>query len=469
MVVGASSTEVETVVIGAGPGGYVAAIRAATLGQKVILVERGQIGGVCLNVGCIPSKALLHVAHRFRQAHETTPFGLKPGGAKLNFAAAQKWKTEKVVGRLTGGIAVLLKKHHVEIIRGSASFLDNETLNVTTDDGYQLLRFENCIIATGSRPVELPFAKFGGRIVDSTGALDLKKIPGKLIVLGGGVIGMEIGSLYQNLGARVVVVEGLDHVLNGFDAEMVSPVVDDFLRDGGQIFTSATAKKVKEADKQVSLTFETGGRSQTVTGDYLLVAVGRRPNTDDLGLNNTDVKIDQRGFIAVDEQMRTNVPHIFAIGDVVPGPMLAHKASFQAKVAAAAISGAENGTDLHLALPAVAYTNLELATVGETLDSIKEKNLDVQITKFPFGANGRALTMDNARGFLRLINNRPTGAILGAQIVGDGAADLIASLSLAIENGLTTRDLALTIQPHPTLAEIIVDAAELADGRPIHL
>lgn len=469
MVVGAQAREIDTVVIGSGPGGYVAAIRAAELGQKVTIIEKDNIGGVCLNIGCIPSKALIHVGHEYHSTQATNPYGLKIPAATLDWNKTQDWKQTKVVNQLTGGVEMLLKKHKVEIIHGEASFNDNETLNVLEGEGHELLQFNNAIIATGSRPVEIPAFKFGGRIVDSTGALSLPEVPKHLIVIGGGVIGSELGGAYQNLGAKVTIIEGLPQTLNGFDKELIRPIITDFEKRGGEIFTGAMAKSAAQTDKDVTLTFDVNGEEKTVTGDYLLVSVGRRPNTDALGLNNTDVKVTDRGLIEVDEAKRTSVAHIYAIGDIVAGPALAHKASFEGKVAAAAISGSDNAIDLHYAMPAVAYTNIEVATVGETPVSVKENQLDASIVKFPFAANGRALSMDEGVGFVRMITDKTTKAVIGSQIVGPGASDLISELSLAIENGLTSEDISLTIHPHPSLGEAIMDTAELADGLPIHV
>lgn len=472
MVVGAQATEVDLVVIGSGPGGYVAAIRAAELGKKVTIIEKDNVGGVCLNIGCIPSKALINIGHHYQESLEEekgkNPFGLSVGNVKLNWESAQKWKQDKVVNQLTGGVKMLLKKHKVDVIQGTAEFIDNNTINVEQEDGFQLLQFNDVIISTGSRPIEIPSFPFGGRIIDSTGALSLPEVPKHLIIVGGGVIGSELGGAYRMLGSKITIVEGLDHILNGFDKEMSDIIANRVKSAGSEIFTSAMAKSATQTDKDVTLTFEVDGKEQTVTGDYLLVSVGRRPNTDLIGLNNTDVKLTDRGLIEVDDSYATNVPHIYAIGDVVPGPMLAHKASFQAKVAAAAIAGAEDDVDLHVALPAVAYTTTELATVGETPESVKDRK-DVKISKFPFAANGRAISMNDTTGFLRLITETKEGALIGAQIVGPGASDLISGLSLAIENGLTSKDISLTIQPHPTLGEAIMDTAELADGLPIHV
>lgn len=469
MVVGAQARDIDTVIIGSGPGGYVAAIRAAELGQKVTLVERDNIGGVCLNIGCIPSKALINVGHHYREAISDTPFGLKTTETSLDWSKTQDWKQNTVVHALTSGVEMLLKKHQVEIIKGEATFNDNETINVVQEDGHELFQFNNAIIATGSRPVEIPGFVFSGRIIDSTGALSLQEIPKKLIIVGGGVIGSELGGVYANLGTKVTIIEGLDHTLNGFDKEMTKPVLDDFKKQGGEIITSATAKSAVQTDDSVTLTYEVAGESQTVTGDYLLVAVGRHANTDNLGLNNTDVKLTDHGLIEIADNMQTSVPHIYAVGDITAGPQLAHKASFQGKIAAAAISGDKQARDLHYSLPAVAYTHFELATTGETPETAKSANLDVNIAKFPFAANGRAISMNDTVGFIRLISDKSTRALLGAQIVGPSASDLISELSLAIENGLTTTDISLTIHPHPTLGEAIMDTAELADGLPIHI
>ncbi|GMA69169.1 dihydrolipoyl dehydrogenase [Leuconostoc litchii] len=469
MVVGAQARDVDTVVIGSGPGGYVAAIRAAELGQSVVIVERDQIGGVCLNVGCIPSKALINVGHRYREATENTPFGLSSTDTTLDWQQAQQWKQNKVVHTLTSGVEMLLKKHHIEIVRGDAVFNDNQTLNILQDDGHELLQFNNAIIATGSRPAEIPTMPFKGRVIDSTGALNLTKIPKRLIIVGGGVIGSEIGGAYANLGTEVTIVEGLDHTLNGFDAEMTKPVLDDFTEHGGTIITSATAKKATQTAKDVTLTYEVDGKEQDIIGDYLLVAVGRRVNTDSIGLNNTDIKVTDRGLIETNNQMQTSVSHIYAIGDVVAGPQLAHKASFEGKIAASAISEDPQAHDLHYSLPSVAYTQYELATTGETPETVKDNHLDAKISKFPFAANGRAISMDQAVGFVRLISDKKTNALIGGQIVGSTASDLISELSLAIENGLTIQDISLTIHPHPTFGEAIMDTAELADGLPIHI
>ena len=468
MVVGAQTQAVDTLVIGSGPGGYVAAIRAAELGQKVAIVEKNQIGGVCLNVGCIPSKALIGVGHAYHAATHDTPFGLTVDDPELDWQKAQSWKQNEVVNTLTTGVKMLLKKHQVEIYKGEARFADDKVVNVMTDDSSTLLEFNHAILATGSRPVEIPGFTFEGRIIDSTAALSLPEIPETLTIIGGGVIGSELAGVYSNLGTKVTIIEGLPQILNGFDKEMIQPVLSHFEKNQVKIVTNAQAKSSQQDDDGVTVTYEVDGESATVRSDYVLVSVGRRPNTDEIGLNATDVKLTDRGLVVVNDQQQTTAPHIYAIGDIVAGPALAHKASFEAKVAAAAISGQDITNDA-IAMPSVAYTDPELATVGETLMSIKDKNLDAKVSKFPFAANGRAITMHQTEGFIRLITDKETDILLGAQIVGPNASDLINEMSLAIENGLRAEDISLTIHPHPTLGEAIMDTAELADGLPIHI
>lgn len=468
MVVGAQTQAVDTLVIGSGPGGYVAAIRAAELGQKVAIVEKNQIGGVCLNVGCIPSKALIGIGHAYHAATHDTPFGLTVDDPELDWQKAQSWKQNEVVNTLTTGVKMLLKKHQVEIYKGEAHFADDKVVNVMTDDSSTLLEFNHAILATGSRPVEIPGFTFEGRIIDSTAALSLPEIPETLTIIGGGVIGSELAGVYSNLGTKVTIIEGLPQILNGFDKEMIQPVLSHFEKNQVKIVTNAQAKSSQQDDDGVTVTYEVDGESATVRSDYVLVSVGRRPNTDEIGLNATDVKLTDRGLVVVNDQQQTTAPHIYAIGDIVAGPALAHKASFEAKVAAAAISGQDITNDA-IAMPSVAYTDPELATVGETLMSIKDKNLDAKVSKFPFAANGRAITMHQTDGFIRLITDKETDILLGAQIVGPNASDLINEMSLAIENGLRAEDISLTIHPHPTLGEAIMDTAELADGLPIHI
>ncbi len=468
MVVGDFSLELDTVVIGSGPGGYVAAIRAAQLGQKVAIIEKDDIGGTCLNVGCIPSKALITAGHRYQDALDSSTFGISTEGVKLDFKKTQKWKDEKVVSQLTKGVEGLLKKNGVEIIKGAAYFNDAEHLRVLSDDAAQSYSFKNAIIATGSRPIEIKGFKFGGRIIDSTGALALQEVPKRLVVIGGGYIGSELAGAYANLGSEVTILEGLPSILANFDADMVRLVTTAFKKKNVKIVTEAMAKKAVDNGDDVTITYEAKGKEETVTADYVLVSVGRRANTDDMGLESTGVKMLDKGLIEVDKQGRTSVPSIFAIGDIVPGLALAHKASYEAKIAAAAISGKPAEVD-YVAMPAVSFTDPEIASVGLTEREAKEQGLDVTVAKFPYAANGRALSLDAGSGFVRLVADKATGLLLGAQVAGVSASDVIAELTLAIEARMAIEDISLTIHSHPSLGEIVMDAAELAEGLPIHV
>ena len=425
MVVGDFAIELDTVVIGAGPGGYVAAIRAAEMGQKVAIIEREYIGGVCLNVGCIPSKALIAAGHHYQEAQDSSTFGVTAKGVELDFAKTQDWKDNTVVKSLTGGVGMLLKKHKVEIIEG-------------------------------------------GRVLDSTGGLNLKEVPKKFVIIGGGVIGAELGGAYANLGSEVTILEGSPSILPTYEKDMVKVVTDDFKKKNVTIVTSAMAKEAVDNGDSVTVKYEVNGKEESVEADYVMVTVGRRPNTDDLGLEQAGVEIGERGLIPVDNQGRTNVKNIFAIGDIVPGAALAHKASYEAKIAAEAISGKKVAVD-YKAMPAVAFTDPELASVGMTVAEAKEAGIEAKGYKFPFAGNGRAISLDKTEGFMRLVTTVEDNVIIGAQIAGVGASDMISELALAIESGMNAEDIALTIHPHPSLGEITMDTAELALGLPIHI
>lgn len=469
MVVGDLALELETVVIGSGPGGYVAAIRAAQTGQKVAIIERGDIGGVCLNVGCIPSKALINAGHRYQEAKNSATFGVITKEVELDFAQTQKWKDEQVVNTLTKGVEMLLKKNKVEIIKGEAFFNDSNQLRVIDGDDAQSYTFKNAIVATGSRPIEIPGFKFGGRILDSTGALNLPEVPKKMVVIGGGYIGSELAGVYANLGTELTILEGLPTILAAFDKDMVKLVEDNFKNKNVNIVTNAMAKSAKEVDNGVVVTYEVDGKTETIEADYVLVTVGRRPNTDDLGLESAGVELDDRGLVKVDEQSRSvSQKNIYAIGDIVAGPPLAHKASYEAKIAAEAIAGKNVAID-YIAIPAVCFTDPELASVGLTEKDAKEQGLTVKVSKFPFGANGRALSLDQTEGFVRLVTDKESGLILGGQVAGVGASDIIAEIALAVEARMNIEDLSLTIHAHPTLSETIMDASELSLGLPIHI
>ncbi|WP_282140170.1 dihydrolipoyl dehydrogenase [Cytobacillus oceanisediminis] len=467
MVVGDFPIETDTIVIGAGPGGYVAAIRAAQLGQKVTIVEKANMGGVCLNVGCIPSKALIAAGHRYENAKHSDVMGITAENVKVDFTKVQEFKSG-VVNKLTGGVEGLLKGNKVDIVRGEAYFVDANTLRVMDDNSAQTYTFKNAIIATGSRPIELPTFKFSKRVLDSTGALALQEIPEKIVVIGGGVIGIELGGAYANFGSQVTVLEGADDILVGFEKQMTSLVKRNLKKKGVEFITKALAKGVEENENGVTVKFEEKGEEKTLDADYVFVMVGRRPNTDELGLEQAGIKMTERGVIEIDKQCRTNVSNIYAIGDIVAGPQLAHKASYEGKIAAEAIAGHNAEID-YLAIPAVVFSEPELASVGYTEQQAKEEGIEVTAAKFPFAANGRALALDSTDGFLKLVTRKEDGLVIGAQIAGASASDMIAELGLAIEAGMTAEDLAMTIHAHPTLGEITMEAAEVAIGSPIHI
>lgn len=467
MVVGDFAIELDTVVIGAGPGGYVAAIRAAQLGQKVAIVEREYIGGVCLNVGCIPSKALISAGHHFQESLDSTMFGVTAENVSLDFTKTQEWKDNGVVNKLTSGISMLLKKNKVEVLEGEAFFVDDHTLRVMHPDSAQTYSFNNAIIATGSRPIEIKGFKFGGRVLDSTGGLNLKEVPKKFVIIGGGVIGAELGGAYANLGSEVTILEGSPQILPTYEKDMVKLVETEFKNKGIQVVTKAMAKEAVDNGDSVTVKYEVDGKEESVTADYVMVTVGRRPNTNDMGLEQAGVEIGERGLITVDKQGRTNVKNIFAIGDIVPGAALAHKASYEAKIAAEAISGKKVAVD-YKAMPAVAFTDPELATVGMTIAEAKDAGLEAKAFKFPFAGNGRALSLGKTEGFIRLVTMVEDNVLIGAQIAGVSASDIVSELALAIESGMNAEDISLTIHPHPSLGEIVMDASELALGLPIH-
>ncbi|WP_409305266.1 dihydrolipoyl dehydrogenase [Peribacillus sp. SCS-155] len=467
MVVGDFPIETDTIVIGAGPGGYVAAIRAAQLGQKVTIVEKGTVGGVCLNVGCIPSKALISAGHRFHEAQHSEDMGITAENVKLDFSKVQAFK-DSVVKKLTGGVEGLLKGNKVNIVSGEAYFVDANTLRVMSETSAQTYTFKNAIIATGSTPIELPAFKYTKRVINSTGALALEEVPASMVVIGGGYIGTELGGAYANFGTKVTILEGADTILAGFEKQMSTLVNRNLKKKDVEIVTKALAKGVEETENGVVVTYEANGQEQKVEADYVLVTVGRRPNTVELGLEQVGVKMTDRGVIEIDKQCRTSVSNIYAIGDIVAGPPLAHKASYEGKIAAEAIAGHSSEID-YLGIPAVVFSEPELASVGYSEQQAKEEGIEVKAAKFPFAANGRALSLNAAEGFMKLITRKEDGLVIGAQIAGPGASDMIAELGLAIEAGMTAEDIAMTIHAHPTLGEITMEAAEVALGNPIHI
>ncbi|NLI68161.1 MAG: dihydrolipoyl dehydrogenase [Bacilli bacterium] len=467
MVVGDFPVEVDTLVVGAGPGGYVAAIRAAQLGQKVTIVDKGPLGGTCLNVGCIPSKALIQAGHLVENARGNEEMGITTENVKVDFEKVQTWK-DGIVKRLTSGVESLLKGNKVDIVKGEVYFIDKNSVRVIDGDNSQTYKFNNCIIATGSTPIEIPSFPFSERVLDSTGALNLKEIPKSMVVIGGGYIGTELSGAYANFGTKITIIEGEKEILNTFDKSMTAVVKRRLKKKNVDIVTNAMAKSVEEKDDGVVVTYEVNGEEKTVEADYVLVTVGRRPNTKDIGLEQIGVEMDERGLIKIDKQCRTNIPNIYAIGDIVAGPPLAHKASYEGKVAAEAISGKKSEID-YIGMPAVVFSDPEMASVGYTEQEAKEAGIEVKVAKFPFAANGRALSLNETDGSLKLITRKEDGLVIGGQIVGPNASDLVAEIGLAIEAGMTAEDIALTVHAHPTLSEITMEAAEVALGTPIHV
>lgn len=467
MVVGDFPVEVDTLVVGAGPGGYVAAIRAAQLGQKVTIVDKGALGGVCLNVGCIPSKALITAGQKAAEAQGIEELGIKAEKVSVDFSKVQEWK-DSVVNKLTSGVEGLLKGNKVDIVSGEAYFVDKNTAKVMDEKNSQTYKFNNCIIATGSTPIEIPSFKFSDRVLDSTGALSLKEIPKKLVVIGGGYVGTELGTAFANFGTEVTFLEGAKDILGGFEKQMTQVVKKRLKKKGVTIVTEAVAKGVEETKDGVKVTYEAKGKEEILEADYVLVTVGRKPNTEEIGLEQVGIELDERGRVKTDKQCRTSVDNIYAIGDITAGPPLAHKASYEGKIAAEVISGEKSEID-YIGVPAVAFTDPELATVGLSEQEAKDKGFNVKVGKFPFAANGRALALNEADGFLKLITRKEDGLVLGGQIAGPNASDMISEIGLAVESGMTAEDIALTIHAHPTLGEITMEAAEVGLGKPVHM
>jgi len=456
--------ECKLVVLGSGPGGYTAAFRAADLGVDTVLVERyTTLGGVCLNVGCIPSKALLHAATVIDEAEAMAAHGITFGKPKIEIDKLREFKT-KVVGKLTGGLTSMAKQRKVRTVEGVGAFISSNELEVQTKDGKKLIRFENAIIAAGSQSVKLPsFPWDDERIIDSTGALELKDVPKKLLVVGGGIIGLEMATVYSALGSEVTVVEFMDQLIPGADADLIKPLAQRLAKRLKGIHLKTKVVEAKAGKKGVEVSYEGDSVPETTLFDRVLVSVGRSPNGGKIGADKAGVNVSDRGFIIVDNQMRTNVPHIFAIGDLVGQPMLAHKATHEAKVAAEVVAGHKSYFDARV-IPSVAYTDPEIAWVGVSEREAKEKGLKVGVAKFPWAASGRAIGNDRTEGFTKLLFDEETHRIVGGGIVGQHAGDLISEVTLAIEMGSEAADIGLTIHPHPTLSESVGMAAEIYEG-----
>jgi len=456
--------ECQLVVLGSGPGGYTAAFRGADVGLDTVLVERyATLGGVCLNVGCIPSKALLHAAAVIDEAEAIAAHGITFGKPVIELDKLRSFK-EKVVGKLTGGLAQMAKQRKVRTVTGVGTFVSPNEMEVQTAEGTKLIRFENAIIAAGSQSVKLPsFPWDDERVIDSTGALELRDVPKTLLVVGGGIIGLEMATVYAGLGSAVTVVELADQLMPGADLDLVKPLQARIAKRYKGIHLKTKVVDAKATKAGIEITFEGDSIPETTVFDRVLVSVGRSPNGNKVGAEKAGVEVSDRGFIPVDRQMRTNVKHIFAIGDLVGQPMLAHKATHEAKVAAEAAAGQKSFFDARV-IPSVAYTDPEIAWVGVTEREAKEKGLKIGVGKFPWAASGRAIGIDRTEGFTKLLFDEETHRIVGAGIVGPHAGDLISELALAIEMGAEAGDIGRTVHPHPTLGESVGMAAEVYEG-----
>lgn len=453
----------EVVVLGAGPGGYTAAFRAADLGKQVVLIERYPVlGGVCLNVGCIPSKALLHIARIVTEARAAPAAGIEFGPPSIQLEKLCDWKNG-VIKKLTQGLQTLARQRKVTVMQGSGKFTGPNALSVETPDGIKTVSFDHCIIAAGSSPIKLPGLPEDARIIDSTDALALSTLPKRMLIIGGGIIGLEMATVYQALGTKICIVERLSQLIPGADSDLVRPLYSKLKQSCEAIWLDTSVSQIEAGKKGLKVTFTGEQAPEPQWFDMVLVAIGRRPNGKLIGAESAGVTVDTRGFIAVDDQMRTNIAHIFAIGDITGEPMLAHKASHQGKIAAEVIAGHKVAFDART-IPSVAYTDPEIAWMGLTETEAKKQGTAYEKAIFPWAASGRAIAMGSEAGLTKLLYDKATRRILGAGIVGTNAGDLIAETTLALEMGADMQDIAQTIHPHPTLSETILFAAEAAEG-----
>jgi dihydrolipoamide dehydrogenase len=467
----ADTIRTEAVVIGSGTGGYPAAIRLGQLGVKSIVIEKEKVGGVCLNVGCIPSKAVIHAAKTFDKMRHAEDIGIKLASPPtIDWAATIKWK-EGVSQKLSNGVRQLLKGNGAELMEGTATFVDARTVEVKKADGSSVrVEGKSVVVATGSRPIQIPGFTFDEkRVLSSTGALALTEIPRRMVVIGGGYIGLELGTVYAKLGTKVTVVEALPSILTGIEPDCVRVVAQKLKKLGVEVMLDTKAKSWEEkGDRAVVTVVTKDGNEVKLDTDKILVTVGRRPNTDGLGLEKIGVKVNEKGFIVTDKQLRTNVPNVYAVGDCTPGLMLAHKASKEGEVVAEVIAGRKAEQDAKV-IPAVVFTDPEIASVGLTEAEAKAAGRKLKVGKYPFSVLGRALSVNDPDGFAKVIADAETEEILGVHVVGGNAADLISEGALAIEMGAVLHDVALTVHPHPTLPEAIMEAAKHALGEAIHL
>ena len=461
---GTSDMHAHTVVLGSGPGGYTAAFRAADLGQQVIMIERhARIGGVCLNVGCIPSKALLHTAQIINEAAEMGDHGVTFAKPDIDIRKIESWKNS-IVDKLTGGLKALAKQRKVDIVQGEASFTGSHTLQVDTPDGIKTISFDNCIVAAGSRVTKIPvFPNDDPRMMDSTDALDLDNIPKRLLVIGGGIIGLEMATVYNALGSDITVVELQDNLIPGADKDIVKPLLKRVQGQYKAIYLNTKVVKIAAQKQGLKVSFEGKDAPDTAVFDKILVAVGRTPNGKLINAEAAGLAVNDHGFIEVDAQMRSNVPHIYAIGDIVGQPMLAHKAVHEAKVAAEVIVGLKSAFD-PMTIPSVAYTDPEVAWMGKSEAEAKAEGIAYVKGAFPWAASGRSLSIGRDEGLTKALFDKETGRLIGAGIVGPNAGELIAEAVLALEMGADAEDIGMTIHPHPTLSETLGFAAEMAEG-----
>jgi len=459
--------EAEVVIVGGGPGGYVCGIRAAQLGLKTVVIEADRLGGECVNYGCIPSKSLISVSKLVDKVKEAEKYGFRASGVSVDFVQLQKWKGE-VVSRLVSGIELLLKGYHATVVKGEAEVVSKDRIVVTTDQGREEILCKTLVLATGTRTSSLPGLEIDGDlIIGSKEGLDLTGAPKRLMVVGGGAIGLEFASMFQKLGSAVTIVEIMDQLLPGSDPDVVRVVHRKLEARGAKIYVKSKVLRVDKKGSQASVEVETPNGKISVEVDKILVSVGRKPRTEKLNLRALGVQTDPRGYITTDNRMQTNVPGVYAIGDVRGPPLLAHKASKEGIVAAEVIAGKPSAADWKV-IPDAVFCDPEVASVGLTEAKAVEAGYKIKRSRFQFAALGRALTAGEPEGFVKIISNEDDGLVLGVQIVGPEASDLISEVALAIEMGATVDDIALTIHPHPTLPEAIMEASESAAGRPIH-
>lgn len=454
----------EVLILGGGPGGYTAAFRAADLGKQVTLIERYPVlGGVCLNVGCIPSKALLHMAQLIHEAEEVQSHGLKFGKPEIDIDKIRAWKAS-VSKSLNDGLAGLVKQRKINFVQGAGRFTAPNTIEVETPEGVKTLTFDQAIIAAGSSPTQIPtFPNDDERLWDSTDALELKQIPKKLLIVGGGIIGLEMATVYHAFGSEIHVVELMDQIIPGCDKDLVTPLLRRIKKQYKNIWLETRVTAIEPQKEGLKVSFEGKGAPESEVFDAVLVAVGRRPNGKLIGAEAAGIAVNEQGFIPVDKQQRTNVPHIFAIGDIVGNPMLAHKASHEGKVAAEVAAGHKAGFDA-LTIPSVAYTDPEIAWMGLSENQAKQQGIDYDKAVFPWAASGRSLSLGRKEGVTKILCDKATGRLLGAGMVGPNAGELIAEAVLALEMGADADDISLTIHPHPTLSETFGFAAEMING-----